>query len=148
MNVLVQCNFRMPWQVIVGLAMCTMQAACSTQTTVAMNNASNHPVTITYKDDSHSIAEVLIEPGATREINHLLDVHFSVRTSALIANYSRATVPEEYVLSSGFGPFFKRTVMAQFESDNCIYLLGASSHSGKLPTQPSGFPLCPEPPRK
>jgi hypothetical protein len=128
---------------VFGFVVFMMLAACSIQTTVVIANASNRVVTISYKDDSHKISELLLEPGSTQEIKHLLDVHFTIRSSALIANYERAVIPDAYVQNSGFGPFFRRTVKVQLENDKCIYIVNVDVGSGAHPAQPAGFPLCP-----
>jgi hypothetical protein len=122
-------------------AVCT---ACSVQTTVVLGNASSYIAVITYKDDTHKSIERVIDPGEKLEINHLLDVHFTIKIRDSIWNYERANVPELFIKGTGFGPFFKRVVVSELRNDKCIYLVRIDT-SEQVPStvQPPGFPLCP-----
>ncbi|WP_156116692.1 hypothetical protein [Massilia sp. 9096] len=119
-------------------------AGCSTPTIVVFANGMSHNVVVTYRDDQHRIVEVDVAPNSSFEITHLLDTHFSIRTSQSTLSHERVDVLEEYIYGKGFGPYFKRMVKAQLEPDGCVYLYGKKDEllALKPPTQPLNFPLC------
>lgn len=113
-------------------------------TTVIFRNASEGGIILAYKDDRHQVAELRLAKGEQAEVKHLLDVHFSIKTMKSTQNYERASVPERYIQSVGFGPFMKRVVKAELENDGCVYIVkDDDDHNMAKSSQPPGFPLCP-----
>lgn len=51
----------------------------------------------------------------------------------------------DYIETSGFGPFLKRTVRAQLNADGKIYLIGIRQDvpSTAFMDQPEGYPILP-----
>jgi hypothetical protein len=116
-------------------------------TTVVFGNASDAEIILAYKDDTHKVVELRLAKGAQAEVKNLLNVHFSIKTMKSTQNYERASVPESYIQSVGFGPFMKRVVKAELENDGCVYIVKSDDdHSMEKSFQPPGFPLCPSAP--
>lgn len=118
--------------------------ACSKPTTVEFANATSSGVTLFYKD-RHVVATLPVPANSTVRVNHLLDVHFSIRMADSTKRYRREVVPEAYIADVGFGPFLRRIVKAQLEADGCVYLLSRQDDipNRRHEAQPDGFPLCP-----
>lgn len=114
--------------------------SCSIPADVKLFNNSGEVVIVRSGDKL-----IRVEPSRVEKITAVFRRDFSIEIADAPYQYELEDWPGEYEYNTGWGPFTKRVLMLQINSDGRIWVVGKGDKR-PLPetmSQPNGFPLEP-----
>lgn len=121
------------------IAITLLMSSCSMPVTFWLFNNTGYAITVITDED-----ELAIEAGDSDTATGL-DYALSIRSETGYFEYETGSIPLSHVHWIGWGPFSKRMLYVQLESDGKIWILGAKPEPpiASFIQQPEGFPLEP-----
>lgn len=118
----------------------SLLCSCTIPTDVKLFNNSGESVIVNSGDDSTSVA-----PNETGKITAVFRRVFKIEIGEASYQYELEDWPGEYEFTTGWGPFTKRILMLQINSDGRIWVAAKGEELPLLEStpQPHGFPINP-----
>ena len=115
-------------------------SGCSIPVTVILFNNSLQPITVAIKD-----YKLVVQASETKSFKGIENSNFTIQIGQDILRYEAPAISEASIIWKGWGPFSKRVIYAQLESDGKIWLVepGMTFPLTHFKEQPEGFPLEP-----
>lgn len=126
--------------VLAILAGCTIQLSCE-----LYNNTGATIIVVQAKTEG-DVSRFSVAASSSIRLDGWNLFRYEIIHGSATWKYTIPSVSDEYISYSGTGPWKKRIVKAQIESDGGIFVLNADQTAplSKLPQQPEEFPLRPE----